>query len=174
MFCSTCNKNGSNQMYKLIGNDKKAFQKGFIYPSEIKSNNEYICPYCNNKLIDTFITENEFNLIEDISDSDRQFLEAMIELKKNDPIEYQLKMSQFKANLSQQESAKQIAEQKSNAPQLTCPKCGSTNIAEGTRGFTLTTGFIGSGKFRYVCKDCGNKWKPGSMLEILQRANNRN
>lgn len=65
-------------------------------------------------------------------------------------------------------------EQKSSTPQLTCPKCGSTNITEGTRGFTLTTGFIGSGKFRYVCKDCGNKWKPGSMLEILQRANNGN
>lgn len=76
---------------------------------------------------------------------------------------------------TQQQSAKQVAEQKSNTSnQITCPKCGSTNITEGTRGFTLTTGFIGSGKFRYVCKKCGNKWKPGSMLEILQRGNNGN
>ena len=123
MFCSTCNKNGSNQMYKLVGNDKKAFQKGFIYPSEIKSNNEYICPYCNNKLVDTLITENEFNLIEDVSDSDRQFLEAMIELKKNDPIEYQLKMSQFKANLKQQVSSKVEEDNK-----VHCPYCNSTNV----------------------------------------------
>ena len=57
---------------------------------------------------------------------------------------------------------------------ITCPKCGSSNITEGTRGFTLTTGFVGSGNFRYVCKNCGNKWKPGSMLELLQRANNKN
>lgn len=48
----------------------------------------------------------------------------------------------------------------------------SSEVTEGTRGFTLTTGFLGSGNFRYVCKRCGNKWKPGSMLEILQRANN--
>lgn len=60
-----------------------------------------------------------------------------------------------------------------DAPKLTCPKCGSTNITEGTRGFSLMTGFIGSGKFRYVCKKCGNKWKPDSMLEALQRANNK-
>lgn len=65
-------------------------------------------------------------------------------------------------------------DEKKNDNKLTCPKCGSTNITEGTKGFSLMTGFIGSGNFRYVCKKCGNKWKPGSMLEILQRANNRN
>ncbi len=75
---------------------------------------------------------------------------------------------------TQQESVKKVAEQSGSNNQLTCPKCGSTNITEGTRGFTITTGFVGSGKFRYVCKNCGNKWKPGSMLEILQRANNGN
>lgn len=158
MFCSTCNKNGSNQMYKLVGNDKKAFQKGFIYPFEIKSNNEYICPYCNNKLLDTFITENEFDLIEDVSDSDRQFLEAMIELKKNDPIEYQLKMSQFKANLKQQESSKV---EEDTPPK--CPTCGSTNIQKisGTKRW-LSTGLFGIassdiGK-SMVCRSCGYKW----------------
>lgn len=157
MFCSTCNKNGSNQMYKLVGNDKKAFQKGFIYPFEIKSNNEYICPYCNNKLLDTFITENEFDLIEDVSDSDRQFLEAMIELKKNDPIEYQLKMSQFKANLKQQESSKKIEEDKDV---IHCPRCKSTSIQTINRGYSFWTGFLGSGSPRNVCQKCGYKWKP--------------
>ncbi len=122
-FCSNCDKTGSNQMYKLVGNDKKDFQKGFIYPFEIEGNDKSICPYCNNKLVDTLITENEFNLIEDVSDSDRQFLEAMIELKKNDPIEYQLKMSQFKANLKQQESSKVEEDNK-----VHCPYCNSTNV----------------------------------------------
>lgn len=139
----------------------------FLYDSD------YECPSCGNKLEDINMSAEDYMLIVEVS-GDKNFIQSMINLKQKDPIEYQLKMSQFKANLSQQESTKQIAEQKSNTPQLTCPKCGSTNIAEGTRGFTLTTGFIGSGKFRYVCKDCGNKWKPGSMLEILQRANNGN
>ena len=76
-------------------------------------------------------------------------------------------------NISDNVNVSQASEQNDN-PKITCPKCGSTNITEGTRGFTLTTGFVGSGKFRYVCKKCGNKWKPGSMLEILQRANNGN
>lgn len=158
MFCSTCNKNGSNQMYKLVGNDKKAFQKGFIYPFEIKSNNEYICPYCNNKLLDTFITENEFDLIEDVSDSDRQFLEAMIDLKKKDPIEYQLKMSQFKANLKQQESSKV---KEDNTPK--CPTCGSTNIEKISLGKKAVGGalfgiFSSNVRKSMHCKNCGYKW----------------
>ncbi len=77
----------------------------------------------------------------------------------------------FLLSITQQESSKA---QNDNIPKLTCPKCGSTNITEGTKGFSLMTGFIGSGKFRYVCKNCGNKWKPSSMLETLQRANNKN
>lgn len=56
--------------------------------------------------------------------NDTDFLEAMIELKKKDPIEYQLKMSQFKANLKQQESSKKVEED--NKPK--CPNCHSTNI----------------------------------------------
>lgn len=116
-------------MYKLVGNSKKDFQRGFIYPFEIKGDDKSICPYCSNKLIDTLITENDFDLIEDVSDSDRQFLEAMIELKKNDPIEYQLKISQFKASLKQQESSK-IEED--NTPH--CPYCNSTNIKKITTG----------------------------------------
>lgn len=157
MFCSTCNKNGSNQMYKLVGNDKKAFQKGFIYPSEIKSNNEYICPYCNNKLVDTLITENEFNLIEDVSDSDRQFLEAMIELKKNDPIEYQLKMSQFKVNLKQQE---QVQESRAEENTIHCPYCNSTNVKKITTTskavHTAIFGIFSMGRNskQWHCNDC--------------------
>lgn len=159
MFCSTCNKNGSNQMYKLVGNDKKAFQKGFIYPSEIKSNNEYICPYCNNKLVDTLITENEFNLIDNVSDSDRQFLEAMIDLKKKDPIEYQLKISQFKANLKQQESSKKVEED--DRPK--CPTCGSTNIEKISLGKKAVGGalfgiFSSNVRKSMHCKSCGYKW----------------
>lgn len=42
-----------------------------------------------------------------------------------------------------------------------CPKCKSTAIATTNRGFSLITGFIGSGKPMNVCQNCGHKWKPG-------------
>jgi hypothetical protein len=162
-FCSNCDKTGSNQMYKLVGNDKKDFQKGFIYPFEIKGDDKSICPYCSNKLTDTLITENDFDLIEDVSDSDRQFLEAMIELKKNDPIEYQLKISQFKANLKQQESRSDRIDQKdNNIPK--CPTCGSTNLSKisniGKAAKVGLFGIFGAGDLgkTWKCNNCGSKW----------------
>lgn len=48
--------------------------------------------------------------------------------------------------------------QESNQPK--CPKCGSTNIAIGARGWKWTTGFIGSGKTVNRCGNCGHTWKP--------------
>ena len=46
-------------------------------------------------------------------------------------------------------------------PQIHCPKCGSTNISTINRGYSLVTGFVGSGSARNVCQNCGYKWKPG-------------
>lgn len=43
---------------------------------------------------------------------------------------------------------------------LTCPKCGSTAVAIGERGYSLLTGFIGSGQTMNRCGKCGYKWKP--------------
>ena len=139
---------------------------------EIVSKYNNVCPVCH--LENSY----EYEYIMDIKriSTDESFVQAMIKLYNENPIEYQLKIQQFKTQLQQQKSIQQTIEQKSttnDTPKLTCPKCGSTNITEGTKGFSLMTGFIGSGNFRYVCKRCGNKWKPGSMLEILQRANNK-
>jgi hypothetical protein len=44
----------------------------------------------------------------------------------------------------------------------TCPRCKSTSIKTVNRGFSLLTGFIGSGKPMNVCQMCGYKFKPGS------------
>ena len=41
-----------------------------------------------------------------------------------------------------------------------CPKCGSTAIQTMNRGYSLMTGFLGSGSPRNVCQKCGYKWKP--------------
>lgn len=35
-----------------------------------------------------------------------------------------------------------------------CPKCGSSQIEIVKRGWTLATGFLGSGKNQRICKNC--------------------
>lgn len=41
-----------------------------------------------------------------------------------------------------------------------CPKCGSTSITTGQRGYSLLTGLLGSGKTVNRCANCGYKWEP--------------
>ena len=47
-----------------------------------------------------------------------------------------------------------------STPTLRCPKCGSTSVTTGSRGYSLLTGFLGSGKTVNRCGSCGHKWKP--------------
>lgn len=58
----------------------------------------------------------------------------------------------YQENISKQQT------QHSTIPQ--CPKCGSTAIESTQRGYSLLTGFLGSGKTMNYCKNCGHKWKP--------------
>lgn len=43
-----------------------------------------------------------------------------------------------------------------------CPICGSTSIATVNRGYSIMTGFYGSGQAVNVCQVCGHRFKPGS------------
>lgn len=49
---------------------------------------------------------------------------------------------------------------KEDANKVKCPKCGSTNITAGQRGYSVLTGFIGSSKTVNRCANCGHIWKP--------------
>lgn len=84
-----------------------------------------------------------------------EIIDAMIELKQKDIIEYGLKLSQFKNQLEQRN---QVNQQEQN--QVHCPRCGSANITAGQRGYSLLTGFVGSGSTVNRCANCGHKWKP--------------
>ena len=53
-----------------------------------------------------------------------------------------------------------IEEQERERSIIKCPKCGSTAISTVNRGYSLMTGFFGSGSPRNVCQKCGYKWKP--------------
>lgn len=79
--------------------------------------------------------------------SDGNFILQMLRLKNNDPIEYQLKMQQFKMT------------QTNTSNQPHCPYCNSTNLTKvsGTSRFASTLMFgIGSKKVgkQWKCNNC--------------------
>ena len=118
-----------------------------------KDNNEKInCPVCkNNNWVDSDII-----FLKKIS-TDDSFISSMINLKNQNPIEYQLKISQFKASLLQTKAS----EENSNKPH--CPTCGSTNIEKisfGKKAFGGAMFGIFSSDVRNTmhCKNCGAKW----------------
>lgn len=82
----------------------------------------------------------------------------MVSLKESDSIEYALKMSQFKASTTQQESSKAVND---NTPKY--PTCGLINIKPIT-ATERATSIIGLGIFSkkinktYKCLNCKCTW----------------
>lgn len=66
----------------------------------------HIANNCNGELKTLNISWDELSILEDIS-SDKNFLQAMIDLKEKDIIEYNLKMSQFRNQVEQQKQQQQ-------------------------------------------------------------------
>jgi len=58
-----------------------------------------------------------------------------------------------------QPSGIRLAKDTDDAP-IMCPKCKSTAISTGQRGFSFFTGFIGSHKTVNRCGKCGYSWQP--------------
>ena len=113
------------------------------------NNDNYECRNCQSRLVDIDIEFYDYSII--VSEKNTvEFLEAMLRLKKENIIEYQSKISQFRN--------KQTWRDESNKPK--CPRCGSTSITAGQRGYSLIWGFIGSGNTVNRCSKCGHKWKP--------------
>lgn len=115
------------------------------------------CQICNkDTLIETNITEDELHEIGEASNYNPQFLKAMQELKEKDIIEYELKMSQFRAN-----TQTSTPQQPKNIPK--CPTCGSINIRKIKAG-DRTASIIGFGIFSrkanktWKCENCDHLW----------------
>lgn len=118
---------------------------------------QLICPFCNNKLIDTGLPVEDFHLIGKSSDWNRQILDLMIELHEKDLIEYQLKLNQFKL---QHEQSNAIREQERANNRPHCPYCNSINIKKisGTERFaSIAMLGIFSKKINksFKCNTCG-------------------
>lgn len=115
-----------------------------------------VCPVCKSSEWE----DTDLVILREIS-NDKDFLEAMIELKNNNIIEYQLKLSQFKNQLQQQENNEQAAQQNDNTPH--CPTCGSTNVEKISVGKKVVGGalfglFSSNVRKTMCCKNCGYKW----------------
>lgn len=134
--------------------------KNMGYPYNIENNliND-TCEKCGSNLIHTKITVEERLIIDKISD-DWEFLMAMVNLKENDPIEYQIKMSQFRTQVEQQ---KALEKQRQENNQPRCPHCHSTNIkpiSALNRGTSIAMFGLFSKKINksFECKNCGYTW----------------
>lgn len=87
-----------------------------------------------------------------------EIIDAMIELKKTDIIEYGLKLSQFKTQLAQQKSSNT---QNNNKPK--CPTCNSTNLKRvSTTSKVVSVAMWGlfsqKAKKTWHCNSCGYEW----------------
>lgn len=144
---------------KMCNQCKKAPQddlrNGFY---EFISEDTYICPICHGKLVDTLITRDEYLVIIEVS-NDTSFIQEMMNLKDIDPIEYQLKIQQFKTQLQQQVSHNTVTTQ--NVPH--CPTCNSTNIRKISgisKAGSIAVWGIFSRKVhkQWRCNNCGSEW----------------
>lgn len=159
-FCEHCYETKRNTLIPIMffGNLNKElvenFFAGYLYGIENSKWTDNICPFCENKLRTSSITSEELIVLGKTSNYNRQFLDAMVSLKEKDIIEYELKMSQFRNQVNSQKQS-QVAEDK-----VYCPKCSSSSIITGQKGFTLLTGFLGSNKTVNRCGNCGYSWSP--------------
>lgn len=161
LFCQYCYEHPTpKSILQYGGPDPKKSEKfwgGFMFFTDRNSPVDApTCLYCGRKLQIINMSSEEIRTIRDVSNWNRELLDAMIELKQKDIIEYESKMSQFRAQVAQMKAAAEAEKNK-----IKCPKCKCTDIGTTTRGYSLLSGFIGSGKPMNVCKKCGYKWKPG-------------
>ena len=149
---------------------KWEYKAGYYYDREIKRPGR--CPKCFRKLEDTGMNSGELTTIYYYS-KDPDFFDYMMDLKKNNPEKYQSeydkvdkegteRLEQKNKQEAEERRLKKIqAQLKAERDKPKCPKCGSTYVALGTRGWSMLTGMIGSNNPMNVCQTCGYKWKPG-------------
>ena len=51
-----------------------------------------------------------------------------------------------------------------NAP-VVCPRCRSTNVVIGQKGYSVVSGFVGSNKTTNRCGKCGHTWNPDVLMK---------
>lgn len=62
--------------------------------------------------------------------------------------------------IPQQYDRIKLIPQKEDDGLIHCPRCDSTSVVTGQRGYSLIWGFVGSNKTMNRCAKCGHKWEP--------------
>lgn len=104
-----------------------------------------MCPFCKSEnstdeIMKYNITIGDYIRISNIS-SDANFILSMSKLKHENPVEYELKMRQFKSLEADRSKPK-------------CSKCGCTDFVPVRKKWSLLAGFA-TNKVEMVCKNCG-------------------
>lgn len=186
VFCPECNKQISEHaencqncgfpIKKFIeDNNFTDFTKAFICPKCAKSYKhddipiQFKCEYCNSILVQTDMGRRELRSIGTLKINEEKFNNKTVELaKKFGDNQFDENVYNDRLKKLHQEVEKSIREaddyfakksQQQNAPK--CPKCGSTAITAGQKGYSLLTGFLGSNKTVNRCANCGHTWRPG-------------
>lgn len=158
-YCEYCDKNGDAKRRILKCGQKEVIATcisgflGFAYFERIDKDAK-VCPFCGNPIVDTEIDIKDFTNIAIYSNYNRQAIEALIKLKKNEPLEYEIKAMPFR----------EASEKNNNDSYIPrCPTCGSTNIEKISFGKKLTGGVLFgllSSNVRKTmhCRNCGYKW----------------
>lgn len=125
---------------------------------------ECLCPFANRDLnspIKEFKSKIPHGgIIKKIS-TEQSFMDAMIKLYENDPIEFQLKIQQLKIQLEQQEQLAYNKRISQNVPK--CPTCKSTNIKK-ISGISKAGSIAMWGIFsrkvhkQWHCNNCSSEW----------------
>ena len=113
------------------------------------------CKFCGEQLIQTQYT------LKDVIDGEISVFETIFNeyIKPNPLFDKELyAQREGRDKMLQEATLRKQKEIKQNT--LSCPKCGSTAVSVGQRGYSLLTGFLGSGQTMNRCGKCGYKWKP--------------
>lgn len=127
----------------------------------LEQNELHLCSKCA-KYFDLSASDNEFqrrcayNYFTAIQPSNEMASSTISQLLKHCKAEERLAESRAQERL--QRIRLHIHNEETN--QVKCPRCGSTQISTGARGWKWTTGFIGSGKTVNRCANCGMTWTP--------------
>lgn len=130
---------------------------------------DHICKNCHYKVM----TKTEFSA-KDYMNAYNTSPEALRQFKQNLREKYTVNSPQFDKQLyedlltkeykdSLEREATELRRQQEitlNKNKIHCPKCNSTNVTTGQRGYSFWTGFLGSSKTVNRCGNCGYKWEP--------------
>lgn len=149
-FCKHCYETSENKNH-----EERIKPYGYIEDFYLESDDDNICPICENKLMPSLLDDDEFEILCKYSNYNSSFIKSMDDLKRDNIIEFESHMLQFREV------------QESNNPKedntLRCPTCNSTKVKK----ISATSKVIGASMFglfsktarsQFKCEQCGYKW----------------